>query len=166
MRPYGALAAQLRSAVPPSSFLVADTILLAGNLRLALAPMTVVTPNQVDLFNCREPHCLMVWDARRRDLPPQPLLDWALSSPPLRFPLPLAHSWPAASTGPANLPAAPLPVARRTPIGVTAELRWSWQSRQEHTAAPAPGEAPRVRSRGWLFGLQRERECVSYPRRG
>jgi len=91
MRPYGALAAQLRSAVPPSSFLVADTILLAGNLRLALAPMTVVTPNQVDLFNCREPHCLMVWDARRRDLPPQPLLDWAqvwttnLSQGPIQY---------------------------------------------------------------------------------
>ena len=77
MRPYDALAAELRSAVPPSSFLVADTTLLAGNLRLALAPMTVVTPDQVDLFNCQELHCLLVWDTRRGDLPPQPLLDWA-----------------------------------------------------------------------------------------
>jgi hypothetical protein len=67
---------------------------------------------------------------------------FGLSSPPLRFPLPLAHSWPAASTGPANLPAAPLPVARRTPIDVTAELRWRWQSRQEHSG-PGPRRSAR-----------------------
>ena len=77
MRPYAALAAQMRSAIPSSSFRVADTGLLAGNLRLALGQQTVVTPSEARLFNCREPHCLLVWDARGRDLPPQALLDWA-----------------------------------------------------------------------------------------
>ncbi len=77
MRPYDALAAQLRYLVPEDSFVVADTVLLAGNLRLGLPKTTIVTPAQVGLFKCEEPHCLIVWDARRGELTPETLLNWA-----------------------------------------------------------------------------------------
>lgn len=76
LRPYPALSRALRHKLPENTFLVADTSLLAGNLRLGMKNIVVVTPEVAHLASGLK-HCVAVWDATKSSNPPQRLLDWA-----------------------------------------------------------------------------------------
>ena len=79
-RPYAELARQMRPALPESSMIVAESVLLGGNLLLALPGETVVTPPLAGLLGKRAEHCFLVWDATEgphRERPPRALTNWA-----------------------------------------------------------------------------------------
>jgi hypothetical protein len=50
--------------------------LLAGNLRLNLPNRLIVSCDLVDLFPSANTSCFLVWDATRREAPPESLQAW------------------------------------------------------------------------------------------
>lgn len=81
LRPYPALAHELRSRLPSGVFLITDTTLLGGNLRMALQDIPVVTPELAHLAAVRREHCVAVWDLARAEQAPERLVTWAASEP-------------------------------------------------------------------------------------
>jgi hypothetical protein len=77
--PYAELAAQMRPAIPPSTLLVTDTDVLGGNLHVSLPGKIITTPRRVGFFESHDQHCMLVWDARKRVLPPEAMQEWAAS---------------------------------------------------------------------------------------
>ncbi len=77
MRPYRALARQLRPVADPAPVIVAEDCLVGGNLSLVFPQKTIVTIESVDLFNLHPTQCLVVWDARHQSAPPGSLTHWA-----------------------------------------------------------------------------------------
>ncbi|HWQ90711.1 MAG TPA: hypothetical protein VN673_03490 [Clostridia bacterium] len=76
-RPYPELTRQL-TWVPQDALVVADTKLLAGNLRLGLPEVPVIVPGAEPTPLPARPHCFLVWDASRdmtRSVP-QNLREW------------------------------------------------------------------------------------------
>lgn len=76
-RPYAELARQMASALPKDTLLVSDTIVLGGNLQLALPEQRAATPALAKMLGEERAHCAIVWDANLRDLPPKALAAWA-----------------------------------------------------------------------------------------
>ncbi len=76
-RPYSELAARIRQTIPDNALVVCDTRLLAGNLRLGLPQGRVLPTELVPLMGGGRTHCVIVWDARRDDAPPEHLRKWA-----------------------------------------------------------------------------------------
>jgi len=77
--PYAELAAQMLAVIPPSTLLVADTDVLGGNLHVSLPGKIITTPRRVGFFESHDQHCMLVWDARKRVLPPEAMQEWAAS---------------------------------------------------------------------------------------
>jgi hypothetical protein len=74
----------MRPVLPKSSLIVADSMLLGGNLVLALPDERVVTTPLAGLLGRRAEHCFLVWDATegaRREGPPKAMTDWARTLP-------------------------------------------------------------------------------------
>lgn len=85
-RPYAELARQIRSALPGPALLVTDTMVLGGNLHLALPEQRTAIPELARLLGDGAAHCAIVWEAnpnrrtgRPQDLPPKDLAAWAQS---------------------------------------------------------------------------------------
>jgi hypothetical protein len=76
-KPFDTLARALRPKLEPPSVVVADSTLLAGNLRLALKPQLVVTPELRHSFAPQQREFLLVWDATRSADMPVKLRDMA-----------------------------------------------------------------------------------------
>lgn len=76
-RPYPALAQSLREKLPLGAFVVTDTSVTGGNLRLALRDVTVFTPETSTLFGYPGPHCVAVWDSTKKNGMPKSLIAWA-----------------------------------------------------------------------------------------
>jgi 4-amino-4-deoxy-L-arabinose transferase-like glycosyltransferase len=76
--PYRRLADQIAPTINDSTFLVAESRVLAGNLRLGLPQHPVVTADLADWF-CGRERCLLVWTASENDMPPEPMRQWAAS---------------------------------------------------------------------------------------
>jgi hypothetical protein len=70
MRPYPALASHLKPGIPPQATLVAEDMLLGGNLRLALKDVTVITAATAHLAPGAGPPWVLAWDSNQspRDL--------------------------------------------------------------------------------------------------
>ncbi|MEP6663402.1 MAG: glycosyltransferase family 39 protein [Verrucomicrobiota bacterium] len=67
--PFANLAHDLDMAIPSGSLILAENKWLAGNLRLQLPHRNVVTPKLARLFDAREQHCVLVWDATKNSEP-------------------------------------------------------------------------------------------------
>jgi len=81
-RPYPELAASLKSILLPSTMVVADTAVLAGNLRLALPGQQVLVPGLERVFSPRGKSYVLVWEvseASGASAPPYKLIAWARS---------------------------------------------------------------------------------------
>jgi 4-amino-4-deoxy-L-arabinose transferase-like glycosyltransferase len=82
MRPYAEVGGQIRSAVPESAVVVADTVLLAGNLRLALPGHEVLGPRSGAPRQPDTRPLVFVWDARKTTEMPAVLRKWADTARP------------------------------------------------------------------------------------
>ena len=81
-RPYPELAASLKSILSPSTVVVADTSVLAGNLRLALPEQQFLIPGLERVFSPRGKSYVLVWEVSGvsdGSQPPHKLLAWARS---------------------------------------------------------------------------------------
>jgi lipopolysaccharide core galacturonosyltransferase RgtB len=76
-RPYAALTAQARRVIPADSFVICETRILAGNLRLGLHDCTVATPELVSLFGVKRIHGFLAWEANPSEALPESLRAWA-----------------------------------------------------------------------------------------
>ncbi len=76
MRPYDVLARVVSARLEPGDVLVADTGVLAGNLRLNLPHHVAVTPEAARLFVPTPGSILLVWDATRSPAIPAALVDF------------------------------------------------------------------------------------------
>lgn len=86
LRPYPALAEQLRAKLPPNAFIMTEPTLLGGNLRLALGKTPVRTPEIARSLPLGFDHCVLVWDASRLESPPQRLVEWAATTQAAKTP--------------------------------------------------------------------------------
>lgn len=76
-KPFDAIARQMRPALRDTTTIVADTELLAGNLRLNIPGKTFTTPAFAFLFTTRKDRLAFVWDASRWTSPPPYLAAFA-----------------------------------------------------------------------------------------
>jgi len=82
-RPYPTLARQLRTRLGSAPLVVADTRLLAGNLRLNLPGWHIfVTPDLAALLADPRQPCVVVWDAMPRKAIVGPATDFVPAGPP------------------------------------------------------------------------------------
>ncbi len=77
MRPYAEVGAQIRAAIPPDAAVITDTLLTAGNIRLALPRNDVLIPELVGVFRPQTSQWALVWDARQSSDIPVKLRSWA-----------------------------------------------------------------------------------------
>jgi 4-amino-4-deoxy-L-arabinose transferase-like glycosyltransferase len=77
VRPYAELAAQLRSSISPQSYIVTDTRVLGGNLRLSFPATLVLVPELAELFSHHQRQAIFIWDATKQLEPPYALCEWA-----------------------------------------------------------------------------------------
>ena len=79
-KPYDALAHQIIGSLGDTTAVIADTELLAGNLRLNIPGKTFATPEFAPLFTKPRERMAFVWDATRRAAPPERLAHFAEES--------------------------------------------------------------------------------------
>jgi 4-amino-4-deoxy-L-arabinose transferase-like glycosyltransferase len=76
MRPYDLLATQLEPELPGVAYLLGDSLLTAGNLKMQIPKLRVLTPSTAPLFPNTNLPFLAVWDARRGDTMPPKLQEF------------------------------------------------------------------------------------------
>ncbi len=82
MRPYAEVGRQIRPEISRSAVVVADTVLLAGNLQLALPSNEVLVPASGQSRDVGAAPVVLVWDTRKQTEMPAALRSWAESARP------------------------------------------------------------------------------------
>jgi 4-amino-4-deoxy-L-arabinose transferase-like glycosyltransferase len=69
--PIDWLTEQIRPSLKPGAVVAADSVWLAGNLRMFFPDHVLVAPRSTLSLPARERECLLVWDATRSEPPPE-----------------------------------------------------------------------------------------------